>query len=143
MTTTMTMTTVLAPARTGALQAVPTPSLHDSVACCHILNGKVMQDLSNVRRSIITGDERHQGISDRLARLEVGIVFIGQVNPVPVGTPDILVPATTILIFGTSHVHIILRSSSRRSDAKGNIWYFVREVSLPFIRLLSLMPLRG
>lgn len=62
---------VLASARTGALNTVPTQSLDPSVGCYHTLCGKVMQDVSNVQRSIITGDQRRKSINDRLARLEV------------------------------------------------------------------------
>ena len=101
-----------------------------------------MQDVSNTRRSIATGDERHQGISDRLARLEVSNVFLSD-GWIPF--PSLLMAYrtgpryyNTDIYSRALHAHMILRSPSRRSDAKDHTWSFARVVSV-----LLLMPSEG
>lgn len=44
-----------------------------------------MQDVSNVRTSVLTGGERHKGINERLAHLEVRFIFREGGNPMPRG----------------------------------------------------------
>ena len=64
--------------RSITLSRVIVPVVLDRALC-----GKVLQDVSNIRASFLTGDQSHKSINNRLACLEVSKPLVSSWGRVP------------------------------------------------------------